>query len=250
MKIIAIASSYRKNGVGSKILDVISDRLHNYSLKLEIIYLSDFKIEFCRGCKICYKKGEEFCPLKDDVSILRNKMLNSDGVIFLTPTYVISMSGNMKTLLDRISYYCHRGQFTGKFSLVISNTAAGGEKMVLTPLAYAVMSMGFKITDKKGFKIPFDVISAYQKREIEVIVDKFYNTIKKGVVKPDIIEVMSFLMRKQAFSEQHPDTVFEHNYWKENGLLKKNVNYFNNIQIPFVKLVLAKILKKIIYLFF
>jgi hypothetical protein len=36
-------------------------------VEVEIVRLSDYRIEACRGCKVCFEKGEAYCPLKDDL---------------------------------------------------------------------------------------------------------------------------------------------------------------------------------------
>ncbi len=51
----------------------------------EIVALTDYRIETCRGCKNCFRRGEEFCPLKDDRDALIAKMTASDGAVFATP---------------------------------------------------------------------------------------------------------------------------------------------------------------------
>jgi multimeric flavodoxin WrbA len=55
-------------------------------VKPEIVMLSDYRLEPCRGCKLCFEDGEEACPLSDDRDILIEKMLASDGVVFASPS--------------------------------------------------------------------------------------------------------------------------------------------------------------------
>jgi hypothetical protein len=43
-------------------------------------------ISACRGCKTCFNKGEEHCPLNDDRDLLFDKIAASDGVVFASPT--------------------------------------------------------------------------------------------------------------------------------------------------------------------
>ena len=43
-------------------------------IDFEYVFLSEYNLEFCRGCKVCFDKGEEHCPLKDDRDILLEKM--------------------------------------------------------------------------------------------------------------------------------------------------------------------------------
>jgi len=35
-------------------------------IETEVVRLADYHLEPCRGCKACFAKGEEICPLKDD----------------------------------------------------------------------------------------------------------------------------------------------------------------------------------------
>lgn len=63
------------------------------------VSLKDQKINFCRGCLKCQKKGE--CIIADDMKALTEQMLNADTIVFSTPIYYYEMSGLLKTFLDR-----------------------------------------------------------------------------------------------------------------------------------------------------
>ena len=43
-------------------------------IDFEYVFLSDYHLEFCRGCKLCFDKGEEYCPIEDDREVLLEKM--------------------------------------------------------------------------------------------------------------------------------------------------------------------------------
>ncbi len=83
-------------------------------VETEIVRLSDYRFEPCRGCKVCFSRGEEFCPLKDDRDVLVDKIKVSDGVVFASPKYSFQVSAFMKLFLDRLGYAFHRPQFHGK----------------------------------------------------------------------------------------------------------------------------------------
>jgi NADPH-dependent FMN reductase len=48
----------------------------------ETVFLSEYHLELCWGCKQCFMKGEQYCPLQDDRDVLLKKMEQSDGIIF------------------------------------------------------------------------------------------------------------------------------------------------------------------------
>ena len=68
---------------------------------VELVSLKGKNIRFCTGCLTC-QSGRP-CVLKDDVPEIMEKVKNAEVVIFATPIYYYEMSGQMKTLLDRLN---------------------------------------------------------------------------------------------------------------------------------------------------
>ncbi len=68
---------------------------------VEVISLKGRKIGFCIGCLACQNTQE--CVLKDDAAGIAEKVKNADSLVFATPIYYYEMSGQMKTLLDRMN---------------------------------------------------------------------------------------------------------------------------------------------------
>lgn len=85
--------------------DILTERLiagakdagHN----VESISLKGKEIQFCIGCLACQKTQK--CVLKDDAIEIAEKVKNADTLVFATPIYYYEMSGQMKTLLDRMN---------------------------------------------------------------------------------------------------------------------------------------------------
>ena len=68
---------------------------------VEKVSLVGKDIQFCRGCFACQKRGR--CVIKDDVNDIMAKVLEADVVCWATPIYYYEMSGQMKTLIDRLN---------------------------------------------------------------------------------------------------------------------------------------------------
>ena len=68
---------------------------------VEKISLSGKNIQFCKGCLACQKLGH--CVIKDDVNDIMAKVLKADVICWATPVYYYEMSGQMKTLIDRMN---------------------------------------------------------------------------------------------------------------------------------------------------
>ena len=69
--------------------------------EIEFISLRGKDIKFCMGCLACQKLGA--CIIKDDVPAIMENVLNADVVCWATPIYYYEMSGQMKTLIDRMN---------------------------------------------------------------------------------------------------------------------------------------------------
>ena len=68
---------------------------------VELLSLKWKDIKFCIGCLYCQSKGT--CVLKDDVAEIMEKVLAAEVIVYATPIYYYEMSGQMKTLLDRMN---------------------------------------------------------------------------------------------------------------------------------------------------
>ena len=68
---------------------------------MELISLQGKEIKFCVGCLTCQNTG--VCIFKDDVPVIMESVLDADVVCWATPIYYYEMSGQMKTLIDRMN---------------------------------------------------------------------------------------------------------------------------------------------------
>ena len=69
--------------------------------EVEKISLVGKNIQFCKGCLACQKLGR--CVINDDVNDIMAQVLKADAVVWATPIYYYEMSGQMKTLIDRMN---------------------------------------------------------------------------------------------------------------------------------------------------
>lgn len=85
--------------------DILAERLiagaNDAGHEVEYISLKGKEIKFCIGCLACQKTQK--CVQKDDAVEIAEKVKNADTLVFVTPIYYYEMSGQMKTLLDRLN---------------------------------------------------------------------------------------------------------------------------------------------------
>lgn len=100
-KVVMISSSPRKNGNSNALVKEFARGAEEAGHFVEVIYLSDVKMEFCRGCMVCNETN--VCVIRDDVKEILPKLLVADVVVFATPIYYYSVSGQLKVFFDRTS---------------------------------------------------------------------------------------------------------------------------------------------------
>ena len=99
MKFVGILGSARKGGNTDVLLNVALEEAKEGGVFVDKISLKDKSIAPCDGCMGCTKTGK--CVIDDDAQDIYSKMLESDGIIWATPVYFWSMTGQTKTLMDR-----------------------------------------------------------------------------------------------------------------------------------------------------
>jgi multimeric flavodoxin WrbA len=130
-KVTAIVGSAHKRNTHKAVVQFLKDLQTLGDVEVEIVTLSDYKLGYCRGCRVCFDKGEEFCPLRDDRDLLWQKIDASDGVVLATPNYSWGMSGIMKAFVDRFGAALHRPRYFGKtFTCIVTQGIARGNRIV------------------------------------------------------------------------------------------------------------------------
>ena len=100
-RVIVISTSLRRGSNSDTLADKFVEGAKVAGNDVEKISLVGKEIQFCMGCMGCQKLGR--CVIKDDVNDIMAKVLEADVVVWATPIYYYEMSGQMKTLIDRMN---------------------------------------------------------------------------------------------------------------------------------------------------
>ena len=96
---------------------------------VELVDVTKLRVEYCTGCASCYRTGG--CHIKDDYLALREKLLSADGIILSSPNYIMNITAQLKTFLDRSANFVHEQYLDGKYGFSIMTAGGDGEKEVL-----------------------------------------------------------------------------------------------------------------------
>ena len=133
-KVLILSSSPRKGGNSETLAAAFAKGALEVGNQVETVYLREKQYGFCKGCLACQKLGH--CVIKDDAVEIAAKMHDADVLVFATPVYYYSVSGQLKTMLDRANpLFGTDYAFTKAYLLATAaedepETVAGSEKAV------------------------------------------------------------------------------------------------------------------------
>lgn len=251
MKIIVINSSGRKNGNTARLAAVLEEKLtliaekKGAELKIRRVELFDVNILPCRGCRACFDRGEEFCPLKDPVLALKDEIAQSDGLVLMSPVYVEDVNGVMKTWIDRMAFLCHRPAFYGRCALVLTTSGGGASSRSLHTMKNALGSWGFHIAAMQNFKMGAKTDAAALKRlspAVERTASSFVAATAEGrAKKPSFFSLLAFRMQ-QLYHRRGLAGQKDRDYWESRGWLAPGAHYYLPVNTGLVRLAAAAVL--------
>ena len=100
MKITVITGSARKNGTSNYMADEFIRGAEESGHEVYRFDSARKDVKHCLGCNAC-GMGTKPCIHKDDFVELKEHLLNSDVVVFVTPIYYFGMSSTLKKVIDR-----------------------------------------------------------------------------------------------------------------------------------------------------
>ena len=100
-KVVVISTSLRPGSNSDLLADQFVQGARSAGHEVEKISLVGKRIQFCKGCMACQRLGH--CVIDDDVNAIMEQVLKADVVAWATPIYYYEMSGQMKTLIDRMN---------------------------------------------------------------------------------------------------------------------------------------------------
>ena len=125
MKNVLIISTSLRGGSNSELLaKECAKGAEEAGNCVELLSLKGKKIQYCIGCLSCIKTGK--CVQKDDAPEIMEKLRRADVLVFATPIYYYEMSGQMKTLLDRMNPL-YSSDYAFREVYMIATAADGGD---------------------------------------------------------------------------------------------------------------------------
>ncbi len=227
--VTAFVGSARNNGVTYRATRQFLDDLQSIGdVRSEIVFLSEYDLQFCRGCKACFLRGEEHCPLHDDRDVLIERLTRSDGVILAAPVYSFQVPAVMKAFLDRLGFVFHRPRFFGRtFTSIVVEGLYGGRDVVRY-LDFVGAGLGFnvvkgsRIVCRKNPNTAREPMMDEERRAMEETLARHARRFHERLLGPafpvpTFFDLMKFRMARTSIRIEQDEEFRDRRYYREHG---------------------------------
>jgi len=227
-KVTAFIGSARKKGTYLAIQEFEKNLKQYGDIDFEYVFLNDYHLEFCNGCKLCFDKGEQFCPYTDDRNVLIEKMVQSDGVIFASPSYAFQVSGRMKNFIDRIAFIYHRPRFFKKTFTTIGVQFIPFGKQIQKYLEGVGNNLGFDVLVGTTIITPEPIPEKQLiklKSKIANLSVLFYKRLNnRKSISPSLFDIVKFRMTRSGLQSSDLK-LYDYDYYKNMGWFQTDYYY-------------------------
>ncbi len=236
-KITVFIGTPRKQATYQAVAEFVANLKTYTEIDCEFVFLNEYTLGNCQGCKLCFNKGEEYCFLKDDRDLLLGKINDSDGVVFATPNYAFQATALMKNFLDRLSFILHRPRFFGKvFAAIVAQGIFGGASIVKY-LGFVGGGLGFKVV-KGCYLTALEPRTALEQqkitRNIKKAAGRFYKALKHSIPPaPSFFRLIAFRMSRTITKAVLDESYRDYSYFKEKGWFESD--YYYDASLGFIK---------------
>ena len=179
------------------------------------------------GAMPCMEKGRELCPHDGRIGPVFASMLSADVIVIGSPTYVLEMTGQLKSFFDHLfpAWLSHRpeGAMFSKTAVVVSTAAGVGMGGVTKSLARQLFYLGVP----KVYRMPARVAAmswdAVKKKErIAARAGKIADKIagQSGNARPGFKLRFMFAMMR-LMQKKNDWAPLDKKYWSDMGWLGK-----------------------------
>ena len=241
MKVVAIQGSPHRGNTYDRV-ERFGEALTGLGdVGFEHIELKDVNLEPCRGCFLCFEKGEAACPLKDDREAIERKIADADAVVFASPVYSMHVTYLMKRFVDRMAYTFHRPRYFGKYAVGLAVSGGVGLKETLSYTKMFAGAWGFEYAGELRYADPPRNSSLprfiQSKDRTEEVARRLHGLMRERPVRRlTVNDHLSFHAMRAVYSRLEQFSPTDYAYWKAQGWLEPATCFFtDHARVGFLK---------------
>lgn len=130
MKIVTITGSPHRKGTTDALASAFCRGAEEAGHEVFRFDAARERVQPCLACDACRRTGA--CVQKDGMESLMPRLLEADGIAFVTPLYYYGMSAQLKAVIDR--FYARNSDLAGKKRTVLLAASYDAEDWTMAAL--------------------------------------------------------------------------------------------------------------------
>ena len=118
-KIVILAGSVRKGGNTQMLAEAFAKGAKQEN-EVEILSVTDYKVNPCIGCNSCFQREGNTCFQQDDMQKIYPKLAEADVIVAASPVYFFAISAQLKAVIDRLHTPMRNGFKVKKLALLLA----------------------------------------------------------------------------------------------------------------------------------
>ncbi len=200
--------------------------------EIERVRLSAQPLGICRGCRLCFDRSEDACPLQDEALAIFERMHKADVILLGSPVYVEDVSGTVKNWIDRMAYNCHRPGLPGKIAFVYTTAGMGSSGHALRTMKTAFGTWGMTVVGsmkvRMGARMPAtETESAYAGRMDKEAREIIRVWMRGKICRPSFYSLLAFRVQQRCWrKEKELESTADGRFWLQKGWLERKCCYY------------------------
>ena len=100
-RVVILMGSPRKGGNTDLLAQSFADGASKHNI-VDIVSVTDYKVDPCIGCNACAKSEGNRCFQKDDMDKVYELLKKADVLVLASPVYFCGISAQLKAIVDRM----------------------------------------------------------------------------------------------------------------------------------------------------
>lgn len=144
--IVVLSGSMRKGGNTELLVQAFVHGAEKNNC-VDVISVSDYRVNPCIGCNTCFAREGHECFQKDDMPQVYEKLKAADVLVIASPVYFYDVSAQLKALIDRLHTPMRNEFKIKKLALILVGAATLPEMFDAIKVQYQLVLNYFKLED-------------------------------------------------------------------------------------------------------
>lgn len=149
MKVLLLNGSSHENGCTYTALEEIAKELAKENIESEIMQVGSKPVRGCIACYVCIRLKNGHCVFHDDlVNPVIDRIRTADAIVVGSPVYYAGISGQIKSLMDRV-FFAGGDIFANKPAAAVVSCRRGGASASFDQLNHYFMMKNMPVVSSQ-----------------------------------------------------------------------------------------------------